>query len=518
MRPMGDPTPQIPEQYQPRIGKHTLESLTVGMYQNPLDALREYIQNSVDAIEESGRQQSGRIDITIDPVARRLTIRDNGGGISRAAVHDALASVGRSRKRGHMRRGFRGIGRLGGLAYCDSLAFRTRADGEVQETVQTWDCREMRKILRPSDTRDIDMDELIEHVSNFSRVDRFDQGQGFFEVQLDGVTEASLLDMVLVKNYLAQVAPVDYDEQQFHFARDIRKYLVANVRDYLVVDLLVKTEPVLKPFADSIPMSRGPERKKGSVCDRIKSIQLIPLEDDGGLLAYCWIAETSYKGMVDPDSLMAGPRIRVGNIGIGDGSILEVCFPKSNKRFAGYLVGELHIVAPDVIPNARRDGFENDAASRRLFECIARDIAQEKQKQIRQASKDRHLDKSLSAAQKKCLEVEEGATKGVATETQRGEFESRLLEAREQVSGIGAGAQRVVERINEAIGLVKDAPRLIDVELGAIMTKHWRDVIQGVIDIVYEEAADPQQAERTTLRVIQYLKKVRGGSGRNEDT
>ena len=37
------------------IGKHTLESLTSGMYSDPYVVFREYIQNSVDSIDEAIR-------------------------------------------------------------------------------------------------------------------------------------------------------------------------------------------------------------------------------------------------------------------------------------------------------------------------------------------------------------------------------------------------------------------------------------------------------------------------------
>ena len=35
------------------IGKHTLESLTSGMYSDPFVIYREYIQNSADSIDEA---------------------------------------------------------------------------------------------------------------------------------------------------------------------------------------------------------------------------------------------------------------------------------------------------------------------------------------------------------------------------------------------------------------------------------------------------------------------------------
>ena len=54
-----------------QVGKYTLESLTTGMYSDPKIIYREYIQNSVDALEMAVQSnllepQSMRIDIVVD--------------------------------------------------------------------------------------------------------------------------------------------------------------------------------------------------------------------------------------------------------------------------------------------------------------------------------------------------------------------------------------------------------------------------------------------------------------------
>ncbi|PJA48010.1 MAG: hypothetical protein CO171_08370, partial [Syntrophobacterales bacterium CG_4_9_14_3_um_filter_49_8] len=61
-------TPENLESRMPRIGAFVLETLTTGMYTNPLDTLREYVQNSFDAIREAERSGllsngAGRIEI-----------------------------------------------------------------------------------------------------------------------------------------------------------------------------------------------------------------------------------------------------------------------------------------------------------------------------------------------------------------------------------------------------------------------------------------------------------------------
>ena len=70
------------------VGKFTLESLTTGMYSDPQIVYREYIQNSVDALEYACEQgiierQGMRIDILVDKATRSIIIRDNGAGIEK---------------------------------------------------------------------------------------------------------------------------------------------------------------------------------------------------------------------------------------------------------------------------------------------------------------------------------------------------------------------------------------------------------------------------------------------------
>jgi len=66
-----------------KAGMYLLETLTSGMYNDPLSTYREYVQNSVDSIDQSGLSpQECEIRIELDPFLRSVTIRDNGPGIS----------------------------------------------------------------------------------------------------------------------------------------------------------------------------------------------------------------------------------------------------------------------------------------------------------------------------------------------------------------------------------------------------------------------------------------------------
>ena len=106
------------------IGKYTLESLTNGMYSSPLDMYREYTQNSVDSCDdavEAGIEIADKlaIDIVIDEAKKSVTIRDNGCGVRSEEAVGILLDIGNSQKNRVTSRGFRGIGRLAGLSYCE---------------------------------------------------------------------------------------------------------------------------------------------------------------------------------------------------------------------------------------------------------------------------------------------------------------------------------------------------------------------------------------------------------------
>lgn len=117
------------------IGKDVLELLSSSMYVDPMSIYREYVQNAADAIDQRATQVQGRspghIQIRIDPTERRIVIRDNGTGLRAAEFATRLINLGASTKRGTSARGFRGVGRLAGLGYCQELVFRSQFEGEL---------------------------------------------------------------------------------------------------------------------------------------------------------------------------------------------------------------------------------------------------------------------------------------------------------------------------------------------------------------------------------------------------
>src|SRR5579862_7133868 len=125
---MSQSEPKSQKISEPLIGSFVLESLTTGMYGERRNAIREYIQNAYDSVLAAERQKvlqkkRGKVVLTVDGEGNRLTIRDNGLGLSKRVAVDTLTAIGASRKDRGSAAGFRGIGRLAGIAFSDELQF-----------------------------------------------------------------------------------------------------------------------------------------------------------------------------------------------------------------------------------------------------------------------------------------------------------------------------------------------------------------------------------------------------------
>jgi len=136
------------------VGKDVLDLITGAMYVDPLSIYREYVQNSADAIQEATNfglyvgKRAAKVEIKVDPKLREITIRDTGIGVAQNDFIARLTAVGASKKRGTELRGFRGVGRLSGLGYCQELIFRSRTKGDRKVSELIWDGKKLKDLLR----------------------------------------------------------------------------------------------------------------------------------------------------------------------------------------------------------------------------------------------------------------------------------------------------------------------------------------------------------------------------------
>lgn len=107
------------------IGGELLNILSKGLYTNPLDAIREYVQNAIDA-----NAQEVEIRIT----GNSVWIRDDGDGMTREQLLKSR-DFGVSAKSIEENVGFRGIGIYSGFDLCERLVIRTKPELDDREYI-----------------------------------------------------------------------------------------------------------------------------------------------------------------------------------------------------------------------------------------------------------------------------------------------------------------------------------------------------------------------------------------------
>lgn len=370
------------------LGKQLLDVITSGMYSDPRMAIREYIQNAADSIDKAREQgfygaDSPRIRITLDGRERIITVEDNGSGISGRNVEVQLGSLGCSPKSGNGQRGFRGIGRLGGLTYCDLLRFETRQREREPVHVVEWNGQALREQVTVHKSDRELLTDAIQRIAFVSKrpADPSLDPQRFFRVHMIDVHRFHadlLMNVKGLREYLSQTAPVSYKTDEFPFASQIEKYM-SEIPGYCSYDITLNGSDVMRPYRVHID---APEH----ISDQIQDIEFVEcISRQRRLLCRGWYAKTSFLSALPQHMTMRGIRVRQGNIAVGDEYFLKDLF--SESRFATWHVGELH-VTPLLKLNARRDGFEESEEYEEFLEW-ASVLCRRLSSLARQSSKER---------------------------------------------------------------------------------------------------------------------------------
>lgn len=103
------------------VGAGILNIITESLYDNPIVVFREYVQNSMDSILKQKHPEN--CEIKIWEQNGSLYFLDNGGGIPASAFVTEMKKIGGSNKKKQRNLGYKGIGRLSGVPYCNKLHF-----------------------------------------------------------------------------------------------------------------------------------------------------------------------------------------------------------------------------------------------------------------------------------------------------------------------------------------------------------------------------------------------------------
>lgn len=466
------------------FGKNILENLTTGMYYDSKVIYREYIQNACDQIDKAVAEgllaeNEGSVDIEISTKKRTIFIRDNATGISKSNFRRQLEDIANSDKVRGVDKGFRGIGRLCGLAYCKTLVFRATFKGENLRSIMTMDAQKMREMIESPNKYTVD--EILDAITTFTE-EPAKVEEHSFEVELRHINEANtdLLNKELVEAYLCFVVPVPYSNK-FRLRQKIYDHareLGYHIDEYRI---FVNGNQIFKNYGMRL-YDKATSSGSKQYFDELRDIAFYEIKRGSELIAWMWYGLCRFdKAIPKQENPMYGFRVRQSNIQIGDNTVLAKFFKED--RGNSYFVGEVFAVSPLLTPNSQRDNF-NENETRFFFEDEIRKYCYDTLNRLyNMAAKLKNNYKRLSEYSAAVDELARKKRTGFVDEKEKETLERKVSEA----SAKKDEAKKAIARIPQA-GSVAESPT-------AIVQGYIRDHFDRKETRRKTEEAEKKQAE-----------------------
>lgn len=353
------------------IGAEVISILTKGMYPDPKDTLREYIQNGVDA-------KSTKIILKIRQDS--VVVQDDGGGMNYDVLRKAVR-IGVSDKNPTKNVGFMGIGIYSAFHLCEKLVIYSRGDKGIPNCLEM-DFQGMKNVLATQKelrlkgeiTSDqlTDLQTLLERFISLTNDGDLESSsfplQGT-RIELVGISPyfySEISDFDKVAQYLRDVVPLRFNREKFKWAESIEKHIskLCELKDskFELIDLDLqinsRRESLYKPYTNmDFDKSSSPqeplfkELKKGNV-----------------FFGVAWGCLSSDRRKILNKELR-GFLIRKQGFAIGRRENVVGYFPRGNTFFDRY-IGEIIIVNPEILPNASRNDIEYSHLRTLFYEAL----------------------------------------------------------------------------------------------------------------------------------------------------
>ena len=413
------------------------------LYSDEKTIYREYVQNAADQVDKAvaeGLMNKGEehIQIEIDPENRSIIIEDNATGIAEANVVPILRNIAHSTKQRGVDKGFRGIGRLGGLGYCANLRFETSFKGEPVKSIMKWDAELLKFIINDRDNQE-EAVEVLERVTETNTYKEREDAH-YFRVVMEDVTSDDLLDVKSVTDYLSMVAPVDINSR-FIFRSKIREYMKENNLSLDTYNIYINDTQIYKPYTNYIYEDNHGGKKQ---VDDILDVDFLMEKDENDEIIYWgWYSLSRLNGQMKPLNIARGIRLRKSNIQIGDEEICKKFFTKTeDQRYSFYYFGEIHAVSKNLIPNSRRDYFGENPACTEFERLIKQDFL-DLREMCYDASKFRSSKKTIAKESELREKIDEKDKTGYTSKQEKEnlnkqfeEYQKKAGQARKQLENV----------------------------------------------------------------------------------
>jgi len=333
------------------IGGEIISILTRGMYLDPKDALREYVQNGVDA---------GATSISIRIRQDTIVVIDNGTGMDKTCMRSALR-VGISDKNLSQSVGFMGIGIYSSFHLCDELNIYSKSKGE-SPNILTFKFKEMRGELEKQrelrytahfDTKKlIALQDLLEKNIFLEELKNDDFPKIGTRVEMIGIEPTffqTLTKFNEVSEYLEKVIPLPFSPK-FTYGKEIQNNIQQicknNNHNFSLVNLELQIneekKTLYRPYVDDFfePSPLPPK--------------FITLKSKSEFFGIAWGCLNSSKNSIK--NLNRGFIIKKHGFSIGNREDLLTYFVR--QIYYNRYIGEIIVVHPKLLPNASRSEFE----------------------------------------------------------------------------------------------------------------------------------------------------------------
>lgn len=339
------------------IGGDLLPILTRGLYRDTLDALREYIQNAIDA-------KSTQIQVSVDPDI--VSVLDNGSGMGATDARNAIR-LGISEKNPLVNVGFRGIGIYSGFNLCDLLEIYTKTSNDSDTYRLAFNFDQIRReLLAEQERRNLGMEPEV-------YLEKLLEDFVFVELAEDGIIEdhgtrvvmsgllpdsySRLNDWDQVEEYLQNVVPLPF-HPEFKWGGMIEERF--KEEDHRVVPLTLeigdRSLPIFRPYTDRIFKFGGNHPP-----------EFFDVKDTRQSFGFAWVCVNDARETIK-DVNVRGLLIKKFGFSIADRRYLEPYFVRT--VYSRRITGEVIVNHPNLIPNAARSDFENNLTRQTLLESL----------------------------------------------------------------------------------------------------------------------------------------------------
>jgi len=316
-----------------KIGSRLIEAITIGLYGNNLNCLREYIQNSLD-------EKAKDISLYFENGDQDFIIKDDGSGMDRAKLFGSL-DIGKSEKK-EEDVGWRGIGIWSGVPISKRIVVVTKARNNPPLRIEI-----DNDIIRKEIFSNKPLLEVLTKAT--TEIEELDLGKGeslekshYTMIRLESIlhTQKSVFNKTDIKKYLSGAVPAPFNEEKFLLASEINEYLKDSGVTYPLADISFQGEKIFRP----------PERSDIFYDKIIKK----EFRVEGELIAIGWaITHRSNRALKDPNG---GITFKMKGFTIGDKYLVH---NQVEGNYSQWQYGEIHIVSKELKENTARNNFEN---------------------------------------------------------------------------------------------------------------------------------------------------------------